>query len=242
MQIYKSTIVLLLGFGLVSCGGGGSGSGRATPVVAPPVQMSEFQITVTNLTNAQPLSPVALIAHDGTQRIFSLGEAATIGLEELAEGGDNTTLLAEGDANGAFQTSSSGGPVGPSESTQMTVAVTEAARASLHFSIATMLVNTNDAFTAANATDVSGLGIGGSMTLRLIAYDAGTEADSEAAGSIPGPAVGGEGFNVDRDDEADRVSMHPGVLSAMDGLATSVLSDQHRFDNPVVQVSITRVN
>ena len=66
--------------------------------------------------------------------------------------------------------------------------------------------------------------------------------DDEAPGTIPGPADGGEGFNAARDDDADRVSMHGGVVSAMDGLITSVLTEQHRFDNPVVGVSVTRVN
>ena len=80
------------------------------------------------------------------------------------------------------------------------------------------------------------------LSVRSIAYDAGTEADSEEAATIPGPAGGGEGFNVARDDQADRVSMHSGVVSNNDGFATSNLTEQHRFDNPVVQIRIERTD
>ena len=74
----------------------------------------------------------------------------------------------------------------------------------------------------------------------LPVLDAGTEANSEAAGTIPGPADGGEGYNAERDD-ADLVSFHPGVVSADDGLMMSALTSAHRFDNPAVKLSITRV-
>lgn len=80
------------------------------------------------------------------------------------------------------------------------------------------------------------------MTWRTIAYDAGTEANTEAAAHIPGPAGGGEGFNVARDDIADRVAIHSGVVSQDDGFAASDLTGQHRFDNPVAQVRIERIN
>jgi hypothetical protein len=72
-----------------------------------------------------------------------------------------------------------------------------------------------------------------------MAYDAGTEANSEAKGTMPGPADGGEGFNASRDD-VDFVHIHPGVISMYDGLADSVLGASHRFDNPVLAVTIMR--
>ena len=78
--------------------------------------MATFDVTVTNLTNAQPLSPVAVIAHQDGYAVFSIGAAATVGLEELAEGGDNTTLLSEADADSAVLASASGaGPIGPGQ-------------------------------------------------------------------------------------------------------------------------------
>ena len=67
-----------------------------------------FEVTVTNLTNAQPLSPVAVIAHQSGYSTFTIGTAATAGLELMAEGGDNSMFLAEADADANVLTSASG--------------------------------------------------------------------------------------------------------------------------------------
>ena len=228
---------LLLG----ACGGGGGGRTPGTDV--PPVTTLAFDVTVTNLTNAQPLSPVAYVGHEGGYQVFSVGSVATAGLELLAESGDNSMLLSEAEASDAVLLSRTGAAaIGPGASETQSFTVNEATANNLSFAVATMLVNTNDAFTARNAVDVSSMQVGESISVRTIAYDAGTEADTEGPGTIPGPADGGEGFNALRDDDADRISMHPGVVTNATGLASSVLTEQHRFDNPVAQIVITRTN
>ena len=63
---------------------------------------------------------------------------------------------------------------------------------------------------------------------------------TETADTVPGPAAGGEGFNEIRDDIADIITMHPGVVSKQDGLSNSVLGAEHKFDNPVSKIVITR--
>lgn len=105
--------------------------------------------------------------------------------------------------------------------------------------LATMLVNTNDAFVGLDGVDLSGLGRNESMVLHARVYDAGTEANSETAATIPGPAGGGEGYNAARD-ERDFIAVHRGVVSRDDGLATSALDASHRFDNPGARIVITR--
>jgi len=205
--------------------------------------MASFDVTVTNLTNAQPLSPVAVIAHQDGYAFFSVGSPATAGLEDMAEGGDNSALLAEADADAmVIATGSGAAPIGPAASETVTIQLLDLERLGLHFSVGTMLVNTNDAFTGLNAMPVETMAVGDILTIHGIAYDAGTEADSELATDIPGPAGGGEGFNAARDDQADQVAMHAGVVSRDDGFATSDLTEQHRFDNPVVQVVIRRTD
>jgi hypothetical protein len=205
--------------------------------------MASFDVTVTNLTNAQPLSPVAVIAHQDGYAFFSIGSPATDGLEIMAEGGDNSALLAEADADATvIGTGSGAAPIGPAASETVTIELFDRERPGLHFSVATMLVNTNDAFTGLNAMPVETMAVGDVLTIHGIAYDAGTEADSELATDIPGPAGGGEGYNAARDDQADQVAMHAGVISGDDGFATSDLTEQHRFDNPVVEVRISRTD
>lgn len=212
-----------------------------TPPPPPPPAMASFEITVENLTNAQPLSPVAVIAHRSGYSVFAIGNPATSGLEKLAEGGDNTALLTDAAANvDVFATASGSTPIAPAGLETVTLSVLESDLAALEISMASMLVNTNDAFSAISVLQPGDLSVGDNWSAVSIAYDAGTEANSEAAADIPGPAGGGEGFNAARSDLADRVAMHSGVVSQDDGFASSDLSNQHRFDNPVMRVSIAR--
>jgi uncharacterized protein YaiI (UPF0178 family) len=51
----------------------------------------------------------------------------------------------------------------------------------------------------------------------------------------------GQGFDEVRDDIADQVTRHQGVVTADDGLANSTLDSSHRFDNGGMLVTITRV-
>lgn len=245
MRIHKNTLAVLATMTVIAACDNDSGEvfQPSPPPPPPPPAMATFDVTVSNLTNGQPLSPVAVIAHVDGYNVFTVGTAATAGLEVLAEGGDNADLIAEadGDAN-VLATGSGAAPIGPAGSETVSITVLESDVANLRISAATMLVNTNDAITVVNAADVSGLAAGDSWSTRTIAYDAGTEADTEQAAHIPGPAGGGEGFNAARDDEADRVSMHSGVVSQDDGFATSDLTGNHRFDNPVATIRIERVN
>lgn len=230
-------LFLIPGLLLLQACGGSNSSGPPQPV------MASFDITVANLTNAQPLSPVAVIAHQDGYRLFSVGSAASLGLEELAEGGDNTALLAEAGAEPLVVATATGAaPIGPAGSEAVSLEVPETELPGLRMSVGSMLVNTNDGFSAVNAAEVGDLAVGEVISIYAIAYDAGTEADTELAAEIPGPAGGGEGFNPARDDLADRVAMHAGVVSQDDGFATSDLTGQTRFDNPVVRVLIERVN
>lgn len=211
------------------------------PPPPPPPAMASFDVTVVNLTNAQPLSPAAVMAHQSGYSIFAIGSPASAGLEEMAEGGDNTALLAEAGADAmVIVTGSGAAPIGPAGSETVTLDMLDSERAGLQVSVGTMLVNTNDAFSGLNGVSVAEMAVGETLQFDAIAYDAGTEADTEMAIHIPGPAGGGEGFNATRDDGADQVAMHAGVVSQDDGLATSDLTEQHRFDNPVVRIRIER--
>ena len=249
MRSFKSTgrQVLLVGISAIVFAACSDNDNDPTPPPPPPPPpppaMASFDVTVTNLTNAQPLSPVAVIAHQVGYSVFTIGSAATAGLETLAEGGDNSMLIMEADADMNVLASGSGAaPIGPAGSETVTIDVLESDVPNLRFSVSTMLVNTNDAISGINGVDVSGLAEGDAWSGRGIVYDAGTEANTEAPGTIPGPADGGEGFNAARDDRDDRVVMHTGVISQDDGHATSALTGQHKFDNPAVMVRIERTD
>lgn len=193
-----------------------------------------YQVEVTNLTNAQPASPVAAVLHNEGQ-LWMIGSPASSALENMAESGDNSGILA---SSIALASSSSDGVLLPGMKASITVMAS--GEQPQHLSVATMLVNTNDAFTGINALDISTLALNESISLFTSSYDAGTEKNSEMNNTIPGPADNGEGFNEIRDD-VNVVAMHPGVVGQDDGLTNSVLSSVHKFDNPTLAIKVTRI-
>lgn len=240
----KSLRLSLVGLAAViaaGCDSSSNGGGLAAP--PPAAVTATFEVTVTNLTNAQPLSPVAVIAHQNTFPVFTIGSPASGGLELLAESGDNSLLLTDAMAvAGIGDTASGAAPIGPAGSETVSLTIDASTLGLMTISVSTMLVNTNDAITGVNAVPLADLQAGDSVSMRSNAYDAGTEANTESAAHIPGPAGGGEGFNAARDDIADRVAMHPGVVGQDDGFVASDLNGQHGFDNPVAQITIERIN
>lgn len=203
------------------------------------IETSSYDITVTNITNNQPLTPIAVVMHTTGYNAWTLGSSVTTGLEELAESGSPTAFLAEADANGnVLTTKTNGSPTGPSGS--VTISVTVDSSSDLMLSIATMLANTNDAFSGVTNWDVSDLDTGDSMTVLGKVYDAGTEINDES--NIPGPAAGGEGFNSARDSLINKVVVHPGIVTTDDGLTTSELDETHRWQNYAAKISITKID
>lgn len=213
----------LLGLSIIGCGGDES-TKNAT---------HKYEVSITNLTYAQPFSPMTLLAHDDTFSLYTLGEAASPALELLSEGGDNSALL----ALGTIVTGESGDGIILPGATQTLTLKTKGE----YLSLASMMVNTNDGFVGDNSIAIKDLEKGESMQTLLASYDAGTESNSETAATIPGPAGGGEGFNAARDD-VNFVSNHAGVITHDDGLTTSALSVDHKWDNPTAKLVIKRIN
>ncbi len=196
-----------------------------------------YIVSLKNLTYAQPMAPIAVAYHSQNTSLFEIGKSASLGLEKLAESGDNSTVLLELSNNILVKVTQGGtGLILPSKSDTITLE----GDATECISVTAMLVNTNDAFTGVNCVDVSKMANGEVLTLELPTYDAGTEANSETAGTIPGPAGGGEGFNEARDDR-DFVTVHSGVVTKDDGLSSSALTQDHTWDNPTAMLRIERI-
>ena len=224
---------------LAGCDGGGGSSNNTTTTAPEPAVNPTFayEISVVNLTNGQPLSPVGVFIHEAASMAFSIGTPASDALEIMAEGGDISALL---DAIDSIAETSGEAPLAPGEEQMFSLQLSAANTSSFQLTVLSMLVNTNDAFTAVNGVSIASLDVDNSLSFSTPAYDAGTEANSETAGTIPGPADGGEGFSSVRDDIADQVTMHGGVVTADDGLANSAINEMHRFDNPIARIRITR--
>ena len=195
--------------------------------------MREYSVTVTNLTHNQPLSPVAGILHASSFSAWQVGEVASDAIEKLAEGGDAGDLLAMQQGSPQFHAAA---PLFPGESVSFQLKAED--KSENRFTLATMLVNTNDAFSGINAMELEQMEHGRTQVVYSYALDAGTEANSELPGSIPGPADGGEGYNPERNDITSKITHHGGVVSQHDGYADSVLTESHRFDGPIMRIEI----
>lgn len=212
-----------------ACSSGGDGS----------PETSVYRITVANLTNNQPLSPPVVVLHVPGYTAWRAGSAASEALERLAESGETEAFIAQAEADANVRATAAGSePIGPGGSSSVEIEVSR--DSDLHLSFAAMLVNTNDAFTGMTDVFVGDLDVGGLVMRPTPAFDAGTEANTETAGTIPGPAAGGEGYSSARDD-ADMVSVHPGVLTQAEGLAASALGESHRWLNPSARLTVVRI-
>lgn len=215
-----------------------------------------YTVSMTNLTHAQPLAPAAIILHESGYHAFNEGEAASMGIEVMAEGGNPSMVIDEAMASTDFlDAQNTGSILTPRMGGEaLTLVVPELDADDLRLTVTSMLVNTNDAFTGLNAVDVSNMLVGETKTFMAVTWDAGTEANTETAATIPGPAAGaagggGEaaGYDPIRDDVANVVRLHAGVVTSAnaidasrEGLPTSVLGEVHRFDSPTSRIVITR--
>ena len=110
-----------------------------------------YRITLTNVTHSQPLSPVALIFHSDSFRAWEVGLPASVALEVLAEGGDPTDFIQAADNDPGVVRTATGADVIPPGAQESLEVVVDAGGQSIYLTIATMLVNTNDAFAGVNA-------------------------------------------------------------------------------------------
>lgn len=214
-----------------------------TPSTPPPPADVSFEISFRNLTANQPFSPVTVAVHNADYSLMSVGEAASEAVENIAESGSNARLLEEIAALDSVMGSAAlDGILVPGGSDSLTVTVTEDQLEGLQLSLLTMLVNTNDGLAAEMGRAIGNLAVDESLQFTTISYDAGTEANTEAADTIPGPAGDGSNPGTDpaRDDVLNAVRAHAGVVTADDGLVGSALTEAHRWDNPTLWVSVTR--
>lgn len=148
-----------------------------------------LRVTIKNLTRGQIFSPPLVITHNKRFQLFETGEAASPELSLLAEDGDPTDLIDQiHDSHMVFDYRVADGPVLPGQSVTITIPVNRKFR---RLSLAGMLVSTNDAFVAVRGARIP---YGKTKTtLHALAYDAGSEGNSEDCAYIPGPPCGNGG-------------------------------------------------
>jgi hypothetical protein len=210
-----------------------------------------YEVTITNLTGGQPLTPPLIATHRRPIHVFSVGEAASLGIQELAENGNLAPLEeALSAAKHVYAIEIGTTPLVPAgvpgsamfdDAASYTI---ESARGAKYLSFASMLICTNDGFAGLDAVRLP-RHLGRTMTVYGKAYDAGTEINTEDFADIVPPcqeligvSSGDPGTGMSNPALAEGGVIHPhlGVLGGSD-----LVLDVHNWSDPVVQVEITRV-
>lgn len=208
----------------------------ATLVLAqfPGRPAGQYEITVTNLTRGQVLSPPVVAIHaEHFGGLYELGAPASVELAMVAEDAVNGPLMSKLQADGAVMSvGAMAGPIPPGMSRSITLDGMGAFR---HISVVGMLVETNDAFFAINGERGPNLG---TSTFFSPAYDAGSEANTELCAHIPGPPCGMANVRVTEGAEGF-VHVHAGFHTGdpENGLA----AQQYDWRNPVAKITVRRV-
>lgn len=166
---------------------------------------TSYDVTVTNInTGMQGLSPLILATHPASSHAWQLGQLASKGTEMLAEEG-MPDLLASELKGVATDIQTTHAHLLPGDS----ITVRISANPGDVLSAATMLIQTNDGFTGLDAAPIA---LGNTGT---VAYDAGTEINTEAKADVPGPPFGGKMHGPDPNPK-EAIAMHPGIAANAD--------------------------
>jgi hypothetical protein len=190
---------------------------------------TRYEVTITNLTRGQILSPPVVISHNSNYHLFTAGNPATPGLAELAEDADTGPLTDYlRTLPSVFDFKVAGGVILPGSSATLKI---KTKRGFQLVSAAAMLVTTNDAFMAAQGVYARPWG---DVAVDARAYDAGSEVNNEQCAFIPGPPCGNGGVR-DTEGAEGYVYIHAGIHGIGD-------LEPAEFDwrNPVASIMIRR--
>lgn len=209
--------------------------------------VATYEVTITNLvTEGQPLTPPLVAVHRASTDIFTVGEAASFGLKEVAENGNLDPLheMLSGDkhvADVAIAASGDPPPLLPQEAVTFMIAGSKGAK---YLSYVSMLICTNDGFTGVDSVRLPKK-VGDRVTVLTNGYDAGTEINTEDFADMVPPCqalVGvssddvGSGMSDPALAENGVIRHHPGIQGGED-----LIPAIHGWTDPVSEVVITRI-
>lgn len=199
-----------------------------------------YEVTVTNVTRGQIMSPPIVVVHDPAIALFEVGQPASDELAAVAEDADAAGLLAYlagMTGNGVDDYAIADDVVMPGQSVTLEV---DARRGCRVLSLVSMLVTTNDGFVGIDSTPLNGCGTALTpssrhrMAIDATAYDAGSEANTESCDDIPGPPCGSHFVRV-TDGAEGFVHVHAGIHGIGD-----LEPAMHDWRNPAAEVWIAR--
>ena len=206
----------------------------------------QYEVTVTNLTHGQPLTPAVVVTHTydfsplflegkpASPELIAIAEDADVGPMVQALPGDphvEDVVVLQGSAPLPTPPQGPGGfAIKPGESASVVVRFSGRAK---FVSLVGMLANTNDAFYALRG--VAGPSVG-TITHYAIAWDAGSEVNNEECQVIPGPFCKAHFFVRATEGAEGFVYVHPGIHGIAD-----LVPALHDWRNPVAKITIRRL-
>ena len=194
-------------------------------------KIKKYEVTIQNITKGQPLTPPVLVTHSGKVKLFSVGMESSKGLGYLATDGQIEMLVNEINEGKAKNNIMVGeGVILPGGKAKFTI---ETKLRRPHFSIASMLARTNDAFVGLSKMAVK-LRKNQTYSTLLSVYDAGVEANTESCAHIPAPPCGNAG--VGTEDSEGFVRPHEGIAGNQD-----LLLSRDSFATKAAKLTIKRI-
>ena len=210
-----------------------------------------YEVTVTNLTAGQPITPPLLVTHSKDVSLFTVGKEASGELQQLAENGNASLLVEklEGKSGVMDIVKGSIGHLVPANDPGNTdlkhsETFTISAEGNMRYlSFASMLVCTNDGIAGIDSVK---LPFYNEKTVYAKAYDVRTEMNTEDFADLVPPCAAESGVSSnDKGTGATNPAIaedgiiipHPGVFGDDD------LSQRaHGWDGPVVKIDIVRLS
>jgi hypothetical protein len=222
----------------------------ATALADAPV--ATYEVTITNLTGGQPLTPPVVATHRAATGMFTVGQPAGFALKEIAENGNLAPMIAQLESDKhVSDTAAAAAPLVPAglpgsamfgDSVTLTVTASEGAN---FLSFASMLICTNDGFTGVDSLRLP-RDAGDTVTFESAGYDAGTEVNTEDFADIVPPCQGlvgvssgepGTGTSDPALAEGGVIHHHPGIAGGAD-LVPAI----HGWSDPVAEITVERVS
>lgn len=219
----------------------------ATPNGYGPAMAATYEVTIENLTAGQPMTPALLVTHRQPDGLFTVGQAASFGLKEIAENGNLGPMLTRLGADKHVSDvvivfGGSAPPVLPGETVVSSITTDRGAN---YLSWASMLICTNDGFTGVDGARLPKK-VGDTVTLYTAGYDAGTEVNTEDFADIvpPCPAITGVPSTVPGTGASNPALAERGVIHHHEGILGGVdlVPAIHGWADPVARIEIRRTN
>jgi hypothetical protein len=212
-------------------------------------ELSRYRVTLMNLTAGQPFSPPVAATHQKAIRMFDVGQLSSDELEAIAEDGNEIPMFTLFSRSGKVtEAVDVGRPL--TRQGQVVGSFTDTATFEISaapgdkFSLATMLICTNDGFLGLDSVKLPGEG---SATFFLNGYDAGAEENTEQSVDLvdpcsalgPTPLPGDPDGNRDAEVDtspAERIQHHRNIMGIGE-----LSVDAHGWSDPVAKVTIERI-